>query len=227
VFAVFEFRPSAITCIPGLIGTLTLPEMLLMTAMGIACEKVEGTFYQLLVTPFRPAKLMMGKALPAFLVFLSQSTVFLLIAQLWFRIPFAGSFRTLYVGLTLFLLSVTGIGLLLSSLVGSIQQAVLLCFSMGTALMLLSGVFTSTRSMPTAIQDFDLINPLGYVTDFSTRGVPGRYRHGSADVGLMADGGHGRAHAFDRRLGLQPAAGMIVLSVCLARRRILCKWLVL
>jgi ABC-2 type transport system permease protein len=155
--------------IPGLIGTLTLPEMLLMTAMGIAREKEEGTFDQLLVTPFRPAELMMGKALPALLVFLSQSTVFLLVAQLWFRIPFAGSFVTLYVGLTLFLLSVTGIGLLLSSLVGSMQQALLLCFSMGTALMLLSGVFTSTRSMPRVIQDFDLINPLSYMTDYSRR----------------------------------------------------------
>ncbi len=50
--------------IPGLIGTLTLPEMLLMTAMGVAREKEEGTFDQLLVTPFRPAELMIGKALP-------------------------------------------------------------------------------------------------------------------------------------------------------------------
>jgi len=87
--------------IPGLIGTLTLPEMLLMTAMALPAKKEEGTFDQLLVTPFRPAELMIGKALPSLLVFLSQSTVFLLVAQLWFRIPFAGSFLTLYLGLTL------------------------------------------------------------------------------------------------------------------------------
>lgn len=155
--------------IPGLIGTLTLPEMLLMTAMSIAREKEEGTFDQLLVTPFRPAELMMGKALPPLLVFLSQSTVFLMVAQLWFRIPFAGSFITLYVGLTLFLLAVTGIGLLLSSLVGTMQQALLVCFLLAMPLMLLSGVFTSARSMPTAMQDFDLINPLSYMIDISRR----------------------------------------------------------
>jgi ABC-2 type transport system permease protein len=155
--------------IPGLIGTLTLPEMLLMTAMGVAREKEEGTFDQLLVTPFRPAELMIGKALPSLLVFLSQSTVFLLVAQLWFRIPFAGSFLTLYFGLTLFLLAVTGIGLLLSSLVGSMQQALLLCFLLAMPLMLLSGVFTSPTSMPEAIQDFDLINPLRYMIDISRR----------------------------------------------------------
>jgi ABC-2 type transport system permease protein len=155
--------------IPGLIGTLTLPEMLLMTAMGIAREKEEGTFDQLLVAPFRSAEIMVGKALPSLFVFLSQCTVFLLVAQLWFRIPFAGSFVTLYVGITLFLLAVTGIGLLLSSLVGTMQQALLVCFLLAMPLMLLSGVFTSARSMPKAMQDFDLINPLSYMIDFSRR----------------------------------------------------------
>ena len=88
-----------------------------MTAMSDRARERGGTFDQLLVTPFRPAELMMGKALPSLLVFLSQSTVFLLVAQLWFRIPFAGSFVTLYVGLTLFLLADDGLGLLLSSFV--------------------------------------------------------------------------------------------------------------
>jgi len=154
--------------IPGLIGTLTLPEMLLMTAMGVAREKEEEIFDRLLVTPFRPAELMIGKALPSLLVFLSHATVFLLVAQLWFQIHFAGSFLTLYFGLTLFLLAVTGIGLLLWSLVGTMQQALLLCFLLAMPLMLLSGVFASPTSMPEA-QDFDLINPLGYMIDISRR----------------------------------------------------------
>ena len=194
--------------IPGLIGTLTLPEMLLMTAMGVAREKEEGTFDQLLVTPFRPAELMIGKALPSLLVFLSQATVFLLVAQLWFRIPFAGSFLTLYLGLTLFLLAVTGIGLLLSSLVGTMQQALLLCFLLAMPLMLLSGVFTSPTSMPEAIQDFDLINPLRYMIDISRRVYLEGIGRRSADVRFMAVGRDGSADAFDRRLGVQPAVGM-------------------
>ena len=165
-----QFEPRGpLEYYPRLIGTLTLPEMLLMTAMGVAREKEEGTFDQLLVTPFRPAELMIGKALPSLLVFLSQSTVFLLVAQLWFRIPFAGSFLTLYFGLTLFLLAVTGIGLLLSSLVGTVQQALFVCFLLAMPLMLLSGIFTSARSSPIAIQDFNLINPLRYMIDISRR----------------------------------------------------------
>ena len=71
---------------------------------------------------------MIGKAVPSLLVGLSQSTVILLVAQLWFRIPFAGSFLTLYAGLTLFLLAACGIGLLVSSLVATMQQALLVSF---------------------------------------------------------------------------------------------------
>ena len=124
--------------IPGLIGTLTLPEMLLMTAMGVAREKEEGTFDQLLVTPFRPAELMIGKALPSLLVFLSQATVFLLVAQLWFRIPFAGSFVTLYVGILPYSFwQCPDLDFLLSSLVvGTMQQALLVCFLMAMPFML-------------------------------------------------------------------------------------------
>ena len=73
--------------VPSLIGTLTIAEILLLTAMSIAREKEQGTFDQLLVTPFRPAEIMAGKAIPSLLVGLSQSTVILLVAQLWFRHP--------------------------------------------------------------------------------------------------------------------------------------------
>jgi ABC-2 type transport system permease protein len=155
--------------IPGLVGTLALVQVLLMTAMSIAREKEQGTFDQLLVTPFRPAEIMAGKALPALLVGLSQSTVILLVAQLWFRIPFAGSFLTLYAGLTLFLLAAAGIGLLISSLVGTMQQALFLTFFVAMPFTLLSGLLTPLSSMPEAMQDFSLINPLSYMVDISRR----------------------------------------------------------
>lgn len=155
--------------LPSLVGTLTLAELLLMTAMSIAREKEEGTFDQLLVTPFRPAEIMIGKALPSLLVGLSQSTVILLVAQLWFRIPFAGSFLTLYAGLTLFLIAASGIGLLVSSLVTTMQQALLVSFMVAMPFTLLSGLFTSLSSMPPALQYFSLINPLRYMIDISRR----------------------------------------------------------
>ena len=85
--------------IPALIGTLTMLQTLLLTAMSVAREREQGTFDQLLVTPFRPSEIMAGKALPSILIGMVQATNILLVAQLWFRIPFAGSFLTLYVGL--------------------------------------------------------------------------------------------------------------------------------
>ena len=94
--------------IPSLIGTLTLMETLLLTAMSVAREREQGTFDQLLVTPFRPAEIMAGKALPAMLIGIVQATTILFVAQFWFRIPFIGSFVTLYVGLILFLFAAVG-----------------------------------------------------------------------------------------------------------------------
>jgi pyoluteorin transport system permease protein len=111
--------------IPALIGTLTMLQTLMLTALSVAREREEGTFDQLLVTPYRPGEIMAGKALPCMLVGITQATSVLLVAQLWFRIPFAGSFVTLYAGLSLFLLAAVRMGLLVSSVVATMQQAML------------------------------------------------------------------------------------------------------
>jgi ABC-2 type transport system permease protein len=108
--------------VPGLLGTLIMLQMLLLTAMSVAREREQGTFDQLLVTPFRPAEIMAGKALPSVLIGMVQATAILLVAQLWFRIPFAGSFVTLYTGLGLFLLAAVGIGLLVSAVVATCSR---------------------------------------------------------------------------------------------------------
>ncbi len=73
--------------IPGMIGTLTLIQTMMLTAMSVAREREQGTFDQLLVTPFRPFEIMAGKALPSMVVGTIQATGVLLVAQLWFRIP--------------------------------------------------------------------------------------------------------------------------------------------
>src|SRR5262249_58588651 len=104
---------------------LTMLQTLLLTAMSVAREREQGTFDQLLVTPFRPVEIMAGKALPSLLIGIVQATNILLVAQLWFHIPFAGSFVTLYAGLSLFLLAAVGIGLLVSAVAATMQQAML------------------------------------------------------------------------------------------------------
>jgi len=155
--------------IPALIGTLTLIQTLLLTGLSVAREREQGTFDQLLVTPFRPAEIMAGKALPAVLVGLVQATMVLLVAQLWFQIPFAGSFVTLYVGLGVFLLAAIGIGLLLSSLAATMQQAMLFSFILIMPFSLLSGLTTPISSMPMVLQYLTLLNPLRYAIDIAHR----------------------------------------------------------
>jgi ABC-2 type transport system permease protein len=155
--------------VPALIGTLTLLQTLLLTAMSVAREREQGTFDQLLVTPFRPAEIMIGKALPSILIGMVQATNVLIVAQLWFRIPFAGSLMTLYVGLSLFLLAAVGIGLLVSSVVATMQQAMLFSFLIMMPFALLSGLATPISSMPEILQYVTLINPLRYAIEIAHR----------------------------------------------------------
>jgi ABC-2 type transport system permease protein len=155
--------------IPALIGTLTLLQTLLLTGLSVAREREQGTFDQLLVTPFRPAEIMAGKALPSMLVGISQATLVLLVAQLWFRIPFAGSFFTLYAGLSLFVLAAIGIGLLLSSVAATMQQAMLYSFLLIMPFSLLSGLTTPISSMPQVLQYLTYVNPLRYAIDIAHR----------------------------------------------------------
>jgi ABC-2 type transport system permease protein len=155
--------------IPALIGTLTFLQSLMLTGLSVAREREQGTFDQLLVTPFRPVEIMAGKALPAMLVGIVQATLVLLVAQLWFRIPFAGSFVTLYAGLSVFLLAAVGMGLMLSSVAATMQQAMLYSFLLIMPFSLLSGLTTPISSMPVVLQYVTLINPLRYAIDIAHR----------------------------------------------------------
>lgn len=155
--------------IPSLIGTITLMQTMMLAAMSIAREREEGTFDQLLVTPFRPMEIMVGKALPAMIVGLVQATNVLLVALLWFQIPFQGSLLTLYAGLLLFLLAAVGIGIFVSSFAASMQQAMLYAFVLIMPFALLSGLTTPISNMPMALQYFTAINPLRYAITISER----------------------------------------------------------
>ena len=155
--------------IPGMIGTLTLLQTMLLTSMSVAREREQGTFDQLLVTPFRPFEIMVGKALPSVFVGTVQATGVLLVAQLWFRIPFSGSFLTLYAGLMVFLLAAIGIGLLLSAIAATQQQAMLYGLLLIMPFSLLSGLTTPLSNMPLVLQYFTAINPLRYAIDITQR----------------------------------------------------------
>ncbi|HLI20796.1 MAG TPA: ABC transporter permease [Stellaceae bacterium] len=155
--------------IPALIGTLTFIQILLLTAMSVAREREQGTFDQLLVTPFRPAEIMVGKAVPSLIIGTLQATSILLVAQLWFRIPFQGSYLTLYAGLGLFLVAAVGVGLLLSSVVATMQQALLYSFVVVMPFALLSGLATPLSDMPPVFEYVTLIDPLRFAIDIAQR----------------------------------------------------------
>jgi len=155
--------------IPSLVGTLTMMGTLMLTALSVAREREQGTFDQLLVTPFRPSEIMVGKAVPNMVIGLTQATTILLIAQFWFKIPFVGSFVVLYAGLGLFLMAAVGLGLFVSSIAKTMQQAMLYAFLLVMPFALLSGLTTPISSMPEFLQSVMVINPLRYALDLTKR----------------------------------------------------------
>ena len=148
--------------IPGLSGVITLLVTLLVTALSVAREREQGTFDQLLVTPLRPIEILLGKALPGFLIGFAEATVIILVATLWFRIPLLGSLAALYVGLGVFLLSAVGVGLMISSLAVTQQQGLLGAFLFMVPAIILSGFATPIANMPRAVQYVTLLDPLRY-----------------------------------------------------------------
>lgn len=148
--------------IPGIIGMLTLVVTMLVTALTVAREREQGTFDQLLVTPLRPGEILFGKTVPGFVIGIVQATVILLVATLWFRVPFVGSLLAFYAGLALFLLSAVGAGLLISALSATQQQGLLGAFLFMVPAVILSGFATPIANMPEAVQMLTLIDPLRY-----------------------------------------------------------------
>jgi ABC-2 type transport system permease protein len=116
-----------------------------------------------------PLEIMVGKALPPILVGLAQSTLILLVALFWFRIPMAGSLATLYTGLIFFTVASVGIGLSISAVSANMQQAMLYTFVLLMPMMLLSGLTTPVRNMPHALQVITMANPLRFAIDLVQR----------------------------------------------------------
>jgi ABC-2 type transport system permease protein len=148
--------------IPGIVGMLTLVVTMLVTALTVAREREQGTFDQLLVTPLRPGEILIGKAVPGFVIGIVQATLILLVATLWFKVPFLGSLPAFYTGLALFLLSGVGAGLLISALSATQQQGLLGAFLFMVPAVILSGFATPIANMPEAVQAITLIDPLRY-----------------------------------------------------------------
>jgi ABC-2 type transport system permease protein len=141
---------------------LTQVVSLLVTALSVAREREEGTFDQLLVTPFHPAEILVGKALPGFLLGMLEASGIVAIVVFGFKVPLVGSLLTLYVGLALFLMASIGVGLMISSLSLTQQQGLLGAFLFLVPSVILSGFATPIANMPPFLQHVTRINPLRY-----------------------------------------------------------------
>ena len=146
--------------VPGLAGILSMMLSLLVTSLSIAREREMGTFDQLLVSPAKPLEIVVGKTLPALIVGTVMGNAMIAAGVFVLRVPFTGSILLLEGALVLFILSVVGIGLMLSSVCATQQQAILGVFSIGVPLILLSGFATPVENMPDWLQLVAQANPL-------------------------------------------------------------------
>lgn len=149
--------------VPGIVALLTQVVTLLVVGLSVARERETGTFDQLLVTPMRPIDILLGKGLPGVLIGMLEASVIIGAAAGWFHVPLRGGFMALYLGLFLFVIAVTGIGLMISSLVLTQQQALLGVFLFMVPSIILSGFATPIANMPDWLQTLTAINPMRYI----------------------------------------------------------------
>ncbi|HUZ75747.1 MAG TPA: ABC transporter permease [Stellaceae bacterium] len=156
--------------VPGLLGTLTMLLGMVVTALSVARERELGTFEQLLVSPLAPVEILIGKAVPAFLIGIGEASLILAIAVFVLEVPFVGALGLLYAGMAVYLAAVIGVGLFISSLVATQQQAILGAFTFFAPAILLSGFITPVENMPDWLQPITLVDPMRFFTVIA-RGV--------------------------------------------------------
>lgn len=156
---------TAVYVVPGIAGTLLVIVTTLVTAMGLAREREVGTLEQVMVTPIRPLWLLVGKLLPYLLV--GCLDVLLLVAMgTWvFGVPIRGSLLVVGVVMVVYLLSTLGIGLLISTVSQTQQQAFLGGFLFMMPAILLSGVMTPIAAMPAWLQYLTYLNPVRHFVE--------------------------------------------------------------
>ena len=148
--------------VPSLAGVITMLVGLIVTALSVARERELGTFDQLLVSPASPLEILIGKTIPAIIIGLFEGSIIVFAAYFIFGIPFTGSVVLLYMSMALFVTSVVGFGLFISSLCSTQQQAILGTFVFMSPAVLLSGFATPIENMPEWLQTVTYLNPLRY-----------------------------------------------------------------
>ncbi|BBC72187.1 membrane protein [Altererythrobacter sp. B11] len=148
--------------LPGLIVIITSIAGIAITSQTVSRERELGTFDQLLVSPLRAHEILAGKVVPPVLVGMFNGTLFLILAQLVFGVPYTGSLLLFFPSLVLYMFSLVGIGLFVSSLSMTQQQSFLGAFAVTVPLMLLSGYASPIENMPHWLQPITYLDPARY-----------------------------------------------------------------
>ncbi|MFO1133921.1 MAG: ABC transporter permease [Rhodoblastus sp.] len=155
-----EYRNAMV---PVLIATLPMMTVMMIVGMSVAREQELGTFEQLLVSPLQPIEIVAGKSVPGLIVGLAQCAIITLIVIFGFGIKLLGSALVLFVALTVFLSSIIGVALFVSSLASNQQQAMMGTMVVTMPAMLLSGFSSPVQNMPDWLQPLALANPLTHI----------------------------------------------------------------
>jgi ABC-2 type transport system permease protein len=148
--------------VPGIIGSLTLVLVVTLTAFAVVREREIGTLEQIMVTPIRPAEFILSKTLPFFLIGLFDVSLIATVGTLWFQVPFRGQILVLFAGAILFLLCMLGVGLLISTVSSTQQQAMVTAFFFIMPAITFSGFGFPISTMPLWLQDLTYLSPLRY-----------------------------------------------------------------
>lgn len=148
--------------VPGIVAFVVMLTALLLTSIAIIREKESGTMEQLIVTPLKSYEFIMGKTIPYIIVALLQMTLVVVFAIFWFEIPLKGSILLLFFTTFLFLLSTLGIGLFISTISRTRQQAMMTTFFFLLPFLMLSGFIFPIASMPQVVQWLTYLNPLRF-----------------------------------------------------------------
>ncbi|HQI36246.1 MAG TPA: ABC transporter permease [Syntrophales bacterium] len=149
--------------VPGIVAFIVMLISLLFTSMAVIKEKEGGTMEQLVVTPMKPWEFIMGKTIPYIVISLIQMTFVLVFAVYWFELPIRGSLPLFFLAIGLFLMSTMGIGLFISTISATQQQAMMTTFFFIQPSFLLSGFVFPIANMPTAVQWLTYLNPFRYI----------------------------------------------------------------
>jgi ABC-2 type transport system permease protein len=151
--------------VPGVVAAILMIVCLLLTSLAVVREREIGTLEQLMVSPLSRVELMIGKTIPFAIVGLLDLTMITTLALAWFRVPFEGSFLLLFFAGLLYLLSALGMGLLISTVSRTQQEAMMASFLFLQPALILSGFMFPVSSMPVVFQYLTLANPLRHFLD--------------------------------------------------------------